>query len=239
MPRTILLFDVDGTLVLSGGAGARALDRAFEALHGVPDAMKGIGPGGKTDPAIVREIFLAKLGRAPRPVEMDAVYRAYVPRLEEEVASSRGFVVMPGVASLLADLSGRADILLGLVTGNIEEGARIKLARPGLIRHFRFGGFGSDSEDRDHLTRIGLERGRALARSMRREAGRAAPAASERVIVVGDTLHDIKAGRSIGALTVAVATGSVPYEALAIDSADLVLRDLSDPAPLLALIERG
>jgi phosphoglycolate phosphatase-like HAD superfamily hydrolase len=239
MPRTILLFDVDGTLVLSGGAGARALDRAFQALHGVADGMKGIGPGGKTDPAIVREIFVTKLGRAPTSAEMDAIYRAYLPFLAEEVASSRGFVVMPGVASLLAGLTAREDVLLGLVTGNIEEGARIKLARPGLIRHFRFGGFGSDSEDRDHLTRIGVERGRALAGGMRRETGRAAAAAAERVIVVGDTLHDIKAGRSVGALTVAVATGSVPYEALAIDSADVVLRDLSDPAPLLALIERG
>ncbi len=239
MTRTILLFDVDGTLVLSGGAGARALDRAFQALHGVAGGMEGIGFGGKTDPAIVREIFHKKLGRAPAPAEMEAIYHAYVPYLEEEVIASRTFVVMPGVASLLADLSARTDVLLGLVTGNIEEGARIKLARPGLIRHFRFGGFGSDSEDRDHLTRIGLERGRALARGMRRGAGHAAPAAGERVIVVGDTPHDIKAGRSVGALTVAVATGSVLYEALAIDSADLVLRDLSDPAPLLALIERG
>ena len=238
MPRTILLFDVDGTLVLTGGAGARALDRAFLALHGVSGGMDGVRPGGKTDPAIVREMFLAKIGRSPTADEMEAVYRAYIPFLVEEVDASERFAVMPGVADLIDALAAREDLLLGLVTGNIEAGARIKLARPGLGRHFRFGGFGSDSEDRDHLTRIGLERGRALARSVA-AAGRAAPSGTERVIVVGDTHHDIRAGRSVGAVTVAVATGSVPYKALAADSADLVLRDLSDPAPLLALVDRG
>lgn len=238
MPRTILLFDVDGTLVLSGGAGARALDRAFHALHGVAGGTEGIRFGGKTDPAIVREIFLNRLGRSPNRAELEAVYRAYLPHLEEEVAASRGFAVMPGVASLLAGLSARADVLLGLVTGNLEEGARIKLGRPGLNGYFRFGGYGSDAEDRDDLTRIGLERGRALARGLRDRDGGAAPGTPERVIVVGDTPHDIRAGRSVGAVTVAVATGSVALEALAGDSADLVLRDLSDPAPLLALIER-
>jgi phosphoglycolate phosphatase-like HAD superfamily hydrolase len=236
MPRTILMFDVDGTLVLSGGAGSRALDRALFAIHGISGAMQGIRPGGMTDPAIVREIFRTRVGRDPTASEADAVYRAYIPLLEEEVAASEGFRVMPGIGPLLRELAAREDIFLGLVTGNLEEGARIKLARPGLINHFRFGGFGSDSEDRGHLTRIGLERGRALVRGVSGHAPGLAGSAGERVVVVGDTLLDIRAGRSIGAATVAVATGSVSFETLSGDSADIVVRDLSDPAPLLALL---
>src|SRR5262245_45739256 len=236
MPHTILMFDVDGTLVLSGGAGARALDRALLAVHGISGGMQGIRPGGMTDPAIVREIFRAREGRDPTVPETEAVYRAYIPLLAEEVAASEGFHVMPGIEPLLRELSARDDVYLGLVTGNLEEGARIKLTRPGLIRHFRFGGFGSDAEDRGHLTRIGLERGRALARRSLGDAAESGAADGERVIVVGDTLLDIRAGQSIGATTVAVATGSVSFETLSSDSADVVVRDLADPAPLLGLL---
>lgn len=224
--RTLVLFDIDGTLLLSGGAGARALDRAFSALHGVEGAMEGIRLGGKTDPAIVREMFRQRLDRAPSAAELSTLFDAYLPLLTEEVAASPGFVVMPGIESLLGRLAQRADLLVGLVTGNLEPAARIKLARPGFNHHFRFGGFGSDSEDRDRLTQLGVERGRAIAER-----------ADPRVVVVGDTPHDVQAARHVGAYSIAVATGMTPYDALAAAAPDLLLRDLADPSPLLAALD--
>lgn len=239
-----MLFDVDGTLLLTGGAGSRALDRAFRALHGLDGAMRDVRPGGMTDPAIVREVFVARLGRGPSAAEMTALCDAYVPLLAEEVAASREFHVMPGVEELLARLGRRDDLLLGLVTGNLERAARIKLARPGLDRHFRFGGFGSDSESRDELTRIGVERGRRAAGAAGSQGAASADRGTHarrdgaaRIVVVGDTPHDVRAARHVGAICVAVATGMTPYEALAAAEPDLLLRDLTDPAPLLAALD--
>lgn len=233
---SIILFDVDGTLILSGGAGARALDRAFLSLHGIPQAMEDVRPEGKTDPAIVREVFARRLEREPAAGEMEAVFAAYVPFLEEEVAASTGFSVMPGIPRLLEILAGRRDVLLGLVTGNLEPAARIKLARPGLERHFRFGGFGSDSESREILTRIGVSRGRDLA--VRAGLARASDdGASLRVVIVGDTLHDIRAARHVGGFCVAVATGFTPYEVLSEHGPDLLLRDLSEPERFVSALE--
>jgi len=225
----LLLFDIDGTLLLSGGAGFRALDRAFEAFHGVRNASQGIRFAGRTDPAIVHDIFVERLGREPLAAEMTALLDAYVPLLEEEVAASERFVVMPGAADLLANLSPRDDVLIGLVTGNVERAARIKLARAGLAHHFRYGGFGSDSPDRIELTRLGITRGEHLASELSRDV--------RGVFVIGDTQADVHAGRSAGAFTVAVATGGVTFEALASESPDLVLRDLADPAALIAAID--
>ncbi len=233
---TTVLFDIDGTLILSGGAGARALDRVFFSLHGLSNAVDGIRFEGMTDPAIVREAFAQAAGREPTAREMSDLFAAYIPVLREEVVASRGFSVMPGIESLLEHLARRDDVLLGLVTGNVEPAAWIKLARPRLDRHFRFGGFGSDSEFRDHLTRIGIARGHALARRLdgaRAHSGDAPP----RAIVIGDTLHDIRAARAVGAYCVAVATGSTPIETLAAHAPDLLLRDLSDPSPLIGALE--
>lgn len=225
----LVLFDIDGTLLLSGGAGLRALDRAFEALHGARAASKGIRFAGRTDPAIVHDIFVERLGREPLAAEMAALLDAYVPLLEEEVAASERFVVMPGAAGLLDALSPRDDLLIGLVTGNVESAARIKLARAGLVHHFRYGGFGSDSPDRLELTRLGIARGARLAGELSRDVSG--------VFVIGDTEADVHAGRSAGAFTVAVATGGVTFEALASESPDLVLRDLADASSLLDAID--
>jgi phosphoglycolate phosphatase len=245
----LLLFDIDGTLLLSGGAGRRALERAFFALHGLRDGMDDVAYAGRTDPAIVGDIYLRGLGRPPEPQEMSALFDTYLPLLEEEVARAERYAVMPGVAELLPMLAARTDVLLGLVTGNMERAAQIKLGRAGLTHHFRFGGYGSDSEDRVALTRLAIERGRRLA--ARSTTGGAldgarvpSPASNAGAIaggafVIGDTPADVRAGRAASAFTIAVATGGTDFETLAAESPDLLLRDLTDAQSLLSAIDRS
>src|SRR5258707_1059544 len=161
--RKVLLFDLDWTLIYTGGAGVRALDHAFETLFGVPQAMKKVTPDGKTDPAICREMIRVHLGRDPQGGEIEKLCRGYLDRLKEEVPQGLGYRIMPGIPELLQALSRREDILMGLGTGNLEEGAKIKLARAGLMKYFRFGGYGSDSEDRPTVLKTAIERGEGLA----------------------------------------------------------------------------
>jgi len=143
-PMKLLLFDIDGTILLTGGAGTRAANRAFEKIHGLGDAMGGIDAAGKTDPLILREMFGNRLSRDFTEDEAEELYREYVIFLEEEVEKCR-IEIMPGIPHLLGRLSSRRDMILGIATGNIERGARIKLRRSGLDAHFRVGGFGSDA----------------------------------------------------------------------------------------------
>ena len=194
----LFLFDVDLTLVSTGGAGLRALDRACQKLLSIENAMDGIDPSGKTDPAIVREIF-ARLGIvADGSVGMDTVLESYLAFLHEEVETSDKYHVLPGIVTILDEISARPNTMLGLATGNIELGARVKLQRGGLNRYFNFGGFGSDSEDRTELVR------KAGEAASRRYGNSIQP---ENIFVIGDTPLDIAAGRGAGYKTVGVATG--------------------------------
>jgi phosphoglycolate phosphatase len=194
----LFLFDLDGTLVSTGGAGLRALDRAFVGLHSLERATNGISPAGKTDPFIVREIFETKLGRPPVDGEIDRVCEAYLDYLPGEIRDSRGYRVMDGVADFLDELRGKEETLVGLGTGNLERGARIKLERGGLNGYFLFGGFGSDAEERAEVLRAGVRR------AEERAGKKIAP---RDVFVIGDTILDIRAGKAIGAVTVAVGCG--------------------------------
>src|SRR5215475_2904207 len=142
----LFLFDVDATLILTGGAGLRALDRTFQKLLNVDAAMRSVAPHGKTDPAIVREIF-HKQFNSDRVDDalMSNILETYVFFLHEEVEITDKYEVLPGIHEILTEMSSRNDVLLGLATGNVETGARIKLRRGGLNRFFSFGGYGSDS----------------------------------------------------------------------------------------------
>ena len=192
------LFDVDQTLVSTGGAGLRALDRACHKLLSIENAMQGIDPSGKTDPAIVREIF-ARLGIvSDGGVAIDTVLESYLAFLHEEVEMSDKYHVLPGIVDILDEISARPNTMLGLATGNIELGARVKLQRGGLNRYFSFGGFGSDSEDRTELVR------KAGQAASRQHGNSIQP---EDIFVIGDTPLDIAAGRGAGYKTVGVATG--------------------------------
>jgi phosphoglycolate phosphatase len=194
----LFLFDIDLTLVNTGGAGLRALDRACQKLLSVKNAMEGIDPSGKTDPAIVREIFL-RLGIGSNGrVDIDTVLESYLAFLREEVERSEKYHVLPGIVPILDEISVRPKTMLGLATGNIELGARVKLQRGGLNKYFSFGGFGSDSEDRTELVR---KAGEAASR------GHNQSIRPEDVFVIGDTPLDIAAGRGAGYKTVGVATG--------------------------------
>jgi len=215
----LLLFDVDQTLISTGGAGIRALNRAFQKLYAVENAMEGILPHGKTDPCIIREILHSH--PVPSlddgfPTSMPAILESYLEFLDNEIDSTPSYKILPGIEGILNSLSGRSDIAIGLATGNVEAGARIKLERGNLNRYFPFGGFGSDSEDRTELVRRGAERGAAY-------MGYSPDA--DHVFVIGDTPRDIVAGREAGFLTVGVATGKYSKEELKESGATVVISD--------------
>jgi phosphoglycolate phosphatase len=211
----LLLFDIDGTLVSTGGAGVRALNRAFCQVVGIVNAMDGIRLHGKTDPAIIREVFNAREVPSLR-ASFDQILAAYVEFLPEEVERSTQYRVLPGILSFLQDFHRRPDLVFGLATGNVERGARIKLARGKLNSFFTFGGFGSDAESRTELVRCAAESGV-------RHAGR--DIEPQDVFVIGDTPRDIDAGREAGFRTVGVATGYYSAEQLRAAGADLTLSD--------------
>jgi phosphoglycolate phosphatase-like HAD superfamily hydrolase len=212
----LLLFDVDATLILTGGAGLRALNRTFQKLFSLESAMSGVAPHGKTDPSIVREIFHKRfnsdhgLGEA----EMSRILETYVKFLHEEVEITDKYEVLPGINDILEEMSARQDVVLGLATGNIETGARIKLRRGDLNRFFAFGGYGSDSESRVALVRKAAERA-TLRYGL--------PVPNRDVLVIGDTPRDIEAGREAGFRTVGVATGQYSPDQLRDSGADFAI----------------
>ena len=154
-----ILFDIDGTLIESGGSSDRAWHRAFEELHGVDVQISKVTGKGVPDPAVGRQAFEAVIGRKPSDEEMAKLMAKRLEYLPEEVETSKGYTVMPDVEELLDQLIDQG-VLLGLATGNVEAAAHIKLARANLNRFFCFGGYGSDSDDRAELTKRALERGR-------------------------------------------------------------------------------
>lgn len=218
-PRTptILLFDIDGTLILSGGAGRLALERAFETLHGRRDALDHLVLGGMTDTGIIRE-GLNFIGVPPDEQAIQAVLELYLTWLEEELPRAPGFRVLPGLDRLLPLLGALPDVALGLGTGNVVRGAECKLKQGKLDHHFNFGGYGSDSEDRPTLLKTGALRGAAW-------LGR--PLENCRVVVIGDTPRDVHAAKAIGAFCLGVATWDYPVDVLKREGADAAFDDLT------------
>ena len=213
----LLLFDIDGTLILSGGAGIRALNRAFCQVVDIVNALDGIRLHGKTDPAIVREVFTA-LGRSEQThAHLEEILEIYLSLLPEEVGRSNDYTVLPGILRFLDDFRSHANLAFGLATGNLERGARIKLDRGNLNSYFSFGGFGSDSENRTDLVVHAAEDG------MRFIGERIDPSD---IFVIGDTPRDVEAGREAGFRTIAVATGLYTGDELESADPDLIVADL-------------
>lgn len=227
MKPTILLFDIDGTLVTTGGVGHRALERAFEQVYGRSDAFAHTRFDGMTDRAIVRR-GLEAIGRTPTEAAIDAALPVYLEVLAEEVARAdpRRYRVHPGMTEAV-DAALQRGMAVGLGTGNIKEGARLKLARVGLYERFAFGGFGCDHEDRTELVRRGALRG-AQALGL--------PLEQCRVVVIGDTPKDVTAAMGIGAECIGVGTGSFsPAQLLACGAAHAFVT-LAEPGALEAVL---
>lgn len=226
----LFLFDIDGTLILTGGAGSRAMTRAFAATHGLEDALKTVDLAGRTDRTIMRDA-LTQAGRDHEDVDLDEFREAYCAALREEIqkpgTGRRG--LLPGVRPLLERLSARDDVRLALLTGNFRASAEIKLAAFGVWDFFSWGAFADDAIERDDLIRIAHGR-------HEREHGRAIE--PDRVVVIGDTPHDIRCARAGGAKIVAVATGNYSLDQLRPYQPDVLFADLADTdAVLQALLD--
>jgi phosphoglycolate phosphatase-like HAD superfamily hydrolase len=217
-----VLFDIDGTLLVTGGAGAVAWQRAFRELHGIDADINEHTHAGMTDPEIAAIVFREVIGRQGSAAERAEAIAGYLSHLQQAVEESEGYRVMPGIEELLPRLAGEG-ILLGIVTGNIEAAAHIKLARGDLNRFFTFGGYGSDSSDRTELTKKALERGGQV-------AGK--PLDPAVTIAVGDTPRDVKAGHGAGIKVVGVATGSYAVDELTAAGADWSIENVNDGFPM-------
>jgi phosphoglycolate phosphatase-like HAD superfamily hydrolase len=217
-----VLFDIDGTLITTGGAGAVAWRCAFEELYGIPADIGAFTDAGMTDPEVGRETFRHTIGRAPTDAELDDVMEARIRYLPQAVEESAGYRVLDGVLELLPQL---ADVghLLGLTTGGVERAARIKLARGGLNDYFGFGGFGSDSPDRTQLTIRAIERAIAINGNGLRPND---------CLVVGDTPLDISAAHGAGAVAIGVASGHYGVDELRAAGANHVIASLEEGLPL-------
>jgi phosphoglycolate phosphatase-like HAD superfamily hydrolase len=224
MQPSVLLFDVDGTLVTTGGVGRRALEIAFERSFGRRDACKTFRLDGMTDRAIVRTGMRA-IGIEPTEALIDQVLVDYLLVLADEVAAApdETYRVHAGMAETVDRARSRREVAVGLGTGNVREGARIKLERVGIYDRFPFGGFGCDAEDRIALIRRGAERGAALL---------GAPVEECRVVIIGDTPKDVAAAQAIGAECVGVGTGSFTAEQLVGAGATCAFPDLATPGAM-------
>jgi phosphoglycolate phosphatase len=238
--RKLILFDIDGTLVLTGGAGIRAMNRACEELVGHPHALEGIPVAGRTDRIILTDV-VTRAGRTLDGQMLDRLRERYVANLREEIQQPgrtqsfeslgpRGGVkaVMPGIRELLDILTERDDVFLGLLTGNFAAGARIKLEHFDLWRYFRCGAFGDDAADRNELVPFAVGRARTCG------LPKLDP---EHILVVGDTPHDIACARIAGATAVGVATGGFTAAQLRESGAGIVFENLADPEPFLELVD--
>jgi phosphoglycolate phosphatase-like HAD superfamily hydrolase len=223
LEKTLLLFDIDGTLLTTGGCGERALRLAVRDAFGVDDDLHEIEIAGRTDTGIARQL-LRKYGRTETDAEITALLANYLRHLPTLLPKSQG-QLLPGVKALLTALSQRTDVVIALLTGNLARGAEHKLSHYGVWSHFEFGAFADDHHERDKLGPFALARARARGHAFD----------LSRTFVIGDTPHDISCARAFGARAVAVATGVFSAENLAPHTPDVLLGDLGDlPATLRA-----
>ncbi len=228
----LVLFDIDGTLILTHGAGMRAFYRGLAQVFNLAVGGEIINPDGKTDPLIAREC-LEHFNQQHRwnRESRDNLFASYLTCLEEEMELARlgGTIrILPGVTAILDLLTARPEFALGLVTGNLEGGAHIKLSKAGLDRYFHFGGYGSDSEDRTTLIRLAIQRGRE----------QVAPAPVDAAFVIGDTPLDVLHGRAAGAYTIAVASARYGMADLRTCAPDLLVRSLVEVDSVLSFIRK-
>lgn len=223
--RKLLLFDIDGTLITSGGAGESSLKLAMRERLGVEEDLAGITLAGATD-ALIAHQLLAKHALPASPENVSALLESYLHHLPVRMPRHNGRL-LPGIVELLEQLKTREEFTLALLTGNLQRGAKIKLSHYGVWDYFEFGAFADDHHDRNELGHF------ARARAFERH-GVEFPAG--RIYVIGDTPRDIECGRAIDAKTVAIATGVYSYEALEAHRPDFLFQDLSDTAAVISAL---
>jgi phosphoglycolate phosphatase len=221
-PRRLILFDIDSTLINTGGAGVEALKITSGKRFGIDEDLSGIEIAGRTDSGIVRQI-LAKYGIEPSNEELRRFFDTYIQFLAGQLSMRKGHV-LPGILKLLEHIASGPHTL-GLLTGNLARGAQLKLEHYGLWKYFDFGAFADDHHDRNELGSV------ACARALEHTGWRFAPSF---VDVIGDTEHDVACGKAIGARTIAVATGSRPRETLAKSEPDFLFDDFSQTNDVIA-----
>ncbi len=219
---TAILFDIDGTLIITGGAGAASWRLAFDELYGIAADIGEFTDTGMTDPDVGRKTFEAVLKRKPERKEFTRLLERRLHYLHQTVEESEGYRVLAGVDELLGKLVSDG-YLLGIVTGNLEAAAHIKLHRARLNRFFSFGGYGSDSTDRGELTRIALQRATLVYGE---------PLMPEQAIVVGDTPHDVQGAHAAGMKCVGVGSHHFTVEQLREAGADYAIATLEEGLPL-------
>jgi phosphoglycolate phosphatase len=227
--KRLVLFDIDGTILTSDGAPRRAFHRALLEVYGTAGPIATHAFDGKTDPQIARELLMhAGLPAGAVDRGLAALWAAYLRELSGEFAQpTHRSTVLPGVRELLTELEGRDDVVLGLLTGNIEQGAALKLSAAGIRTTFRVGAFGSDCEQRDGLPPVAVER--ALAAT-------GVAFAEDRIVIIGDTPSDVTCGRALGARAIAVATGRFACADLLAAGAAAAFADLSATSRVLEAI---
>jgi phosphoglycolate phosphatase len=220
--RIAVLFDIDGTLIITGGAGAASWRLAFDELYGIPADIGQFTDTGMTDPDVGRQTFEAVMHRKPERKEFTRLLERRLHYLHQTVEESASYRVLAGVDELLPRLV-EDGYLLGLVTGNLEAAAHIKLHRARLNRFFSFGGYGSDSTDRGELTRIALRRAALVYGE---------DVTPEQAIVVGDTPHDVDGAHAAGMKCVGVGSHHFDVRQLRAAGADYAIASLQEALPL-------
>lgn len=223
--RRLFLFDIDGTLITSGGAGESALIEAMASRFGVREDLKGITLAGATD-ALIAVALLKKHGLEASPENATALLDSYLHHLVQNMPRHSG-QVFPGVIPLLDALKQRSDSVVALLTGNVVRGAEIKLRHYGVWDYFEFGAFADDHQDRNELGKFAQARAAEM---------HGIPFEPRHIFVIGDTPRDIECGRVIGAKTVAIATGNYDRASLAAHSPDFLFEDFCDTAAVLAAL---
>lgn len=215
----VLLFDIDGTLIRAGGAGRKALNRAALVLYGKPNACSELSLAGRTDLYNFGAAYRTATGRRPTRAAVERLHREYLKHLPYFVRAALRdgtYHIPPGLKVLLKRLAREKDVLLGLGTGNMERGARIKLEPSGFNAYFLFGGYGSDSFHRPVLLKKAVLRAKKFARK---------PFSNDDVYVIGDTPFDVSAGKKAGFKTIAVGTGYSDWKELRASKPDHLARD--------------
>ncbi len=225
--KKLILWDIDGTLIKSHGAGVRAMEKALTHRFGVTVDLSKIDWAGRTDSWITGEVF-RHVGLPDTPENSHAYLEAYLEQLPRELASGQPGVVLPGVLHLLEVFHHRPDIVQGLLTGNLRRGAELKLTHHRVWHYFEFGAFADDSPRRTDLGPHALRRAKEW---------HAVEFSPENTFILGDTPHDIECGKVIGARTIAVATGTFSLAELNAHHPTAAFQDFSDTAAFLRVIE--